>query len=69
MIKSIGNFLSDFGLPIFFVVVFGFIITLIFLADADAMHKDEFCLVQQQVVVKYHGASYCADLTSLNRAK
>ena len=69
MIKSIGNFLSDFGLPIFFVVAFGSIITLIFLTDADAMHKDEFCLVQQQVVVEYHGAYYCADLTSLTRAK
>lgn len=67
--KSIGKFFSDFGWLIVFLVMFSLLFLTFIAADARDRNRDEFCLVQQQVVVRYHGAPYCADLNSLVRVK
>jgi type II secretory pathway component PulF len=69
MIKSIGNFFSDYGWGLFFAGISAlFIFGVVGLSNAQH-NMDEVCLQTQQVVVKYNGAPYCADLNSLIRVK
>ena len=69
MIKSIGNFLSDYGWPIFFAGIVFLLMSLIILVVDAQSKRDKICLERQNVVVKYNGVSYCSNLNSLSPIK
>jgi hypothetical protein len=69
MIKSIGNFLSDYGLAVFCMIITFLVVILMITVMDIATKRDRICLERQQVVVKFNGISYCSNLNSLSPIK